>query len=128
MHFFVWQYILDWIKNNALKSLGECIVLLWSIETVSYWLLLLFSEWTAVSIVGNMCSKYLDEQYTPDIVFLFCAALFFILMSLLQMHYRFFSLVWSIRQKCFQQFFIENVCRLLCKLMLLTMFIKICES
>ena len=34
-----------------------------------------------------MCSKDLDEQYTPDIVFLFCTALLFILMSLLQMHY-----------------------------------------
>ena len=33
-----------------------------------------------------MCSKDLDEQYTPDIVFLFCTALFFILMSLLQMY------------------------------------------
>ena len=30
-----------------------------------------------------MNSKYLDEQYTPDIVFLFCTALFFILMFLI---------------------------------------------
>ena len=34
-----------------------------------------------------MRSKELDEQHTPDIVFLFCTALFFILMSLLQIHY-----------------------------------------
>ena len=40
-----------------------------------------------------MCSKDLDEQYTYDIVFLFCAALFFILMSLLQMHYIFLPFV-----------------------------------
>ena len=39
-----------------------------------------------------MCSKDLDEQYTPDIVFLFCATLFFILMSLLQLHNIFFTL------------------------------------
>ena len=32
-------------------------------------------------------TKDLDEQYTPDIVFLFCTAVFFILMSLLQVHY-----------------------------------------
>ena len=36
-----------------------------------------------------MYSKDLDEQYTPDIVFLFCTVVFFILMSLLQMHYIF---------------------------------------
>ena len=70
-----------------MKSLGECIALLWLIETVNYLLLLLFSEWTVFSIAGNMCSKDLDEQYTPDIVFLICTALFFILMSLLQVHY-----------------------------------------
>ena len=34
-----------------------------------------------------MFSEDLDEQYTPDNVFLFFTALFFILMSLLQMHY-----------------------------------------
>ena len=34
--FFFWYYILDWNKDNALKSLGECIALLWSIETVNY--------------------------------------------------------------------------------------------
>ena len=39
-----------------------------------------------------MCSKDLDEQYTPDIVFLFCTALLFILMSLLQMHNILFTL------------------------------------
>ena len=39
-----------------------------------------------------MCSKDLDEQYTPDTVFLFCTALFFILMSLLQMHNILFTL------------------------------------
>ena len=63
-----------------------------TIETVNYLLLLLLSEWTVFSIAGNMCSKDPDEQYTPDIVFLFCTALFFILMSLLQMHYIFFTL------------------------------------
>ena len=39
-----------------------------------------------------MCSKDLDERYTPDVVFLFRTALFFILMSLLQMHYISFTL------------------------------------
>ena len=33
-----------------------------------------------------MYSRDLDEQYTPDILFLFCTAVFFILKSLLQMH------------------------------------------
>ena len=28
VHFFFWQYILDWIKDNALKSLGECIAII----------------------------------------------------------------------------------------------------
>ena len=36
-----------------------------------------------------MCLKDLDKQYTLDIVFLFCTALFFILISLLKMHYIF---------------------------------------
>ena len=84
--FIFWQYILDWIKDNAQKCLGECIALLWLTESVNYLLLLLLREWTVFSIAGNMCSKDLDEQYTPDIVFLFCTELFFILMSLLQMH------------------------------------------
>ena len=41
-----------------------------------------------------MCSKDPDEHYAPDIVFLFCTAFFFILMSLLQMHYVLFTLCW----------------------------------
>ena len=48
-------------------------------------------HWKA-SIAWNMCSKELDEQYIPDIVFLSWTALFFILMSLLQMHYICFTL------------------------------------
>ena len=39
-----------------------------------------------------MYAKDLDKQYTPDIEFMFCAAVFFILMFLLQMHYIFFTL------------------------------------
>ena len=39
-----------------------------------------------------MCSKDIDKQYTYNIMFLFCTALFFILMSHLQMHYIFFTL------------------------------------
>ena len=84
--------MLDGIKDNALTNLGECIALLWLIETVNYLLPLPLSEWIVFSIAGNMCSKDLDEQYTPDIVFLFCATLFFILMSLLQLHNIFFTL------------------------------------
>ena len=78
-----------------------------------------------------MCSKDLDEQYTPDIVFLFCTALFFILMSLLQMHYIFLPCM-VYKTKILLTVFhchtilIENVCRLSCKSMLPTMFIKMC--
>ena len=39
-----------------------------------------------------MYTRDLDEQYTPDTVFLFCIAVFFILMPLLQMHYIFSTL------------------------------------
>ena len=39
-----------------------------------------------------MYTRDLDEQYTPDTVFLFCIAVFFILMPLLQMHFIFFTL------------------------------------
>ena len=94
-------------------------------------LLLLLSEWTVFSIAGNMCSKNLDEQYTPDIVFLFCTALLFILMLLLQMHYIFLPcVVYKSKMsllvfKC-HTILIEKVCRLLCKSMLPTMFIKMC--
>ena len=56
--------MLDWIKDNALKSLGECIALLRLIETVNYLLPLLLSEWTVFSIAGIMYSKDLDKQYT----------------------------------------------------------------
>ena len=91
---------IHWIKDNALKSFGECIALLWLIETVDYLLPLLLPEWTVFSIAGNMCSKDLDKQHTLDIVFLFCTALFFTLMSLLQMYYIFFYLLWCIRPKC----------------------------
>ena len=80
---------LDWIKDNVLKSLRECIASLWLIEAVNHFLLLLFSQYCRG---GNMCSRHLDEQYTPDIPFSFCTALFFILMSFFQMHYILFTL------------------------------------
>ena len=54
--------------------------------------MLLLSEWTVFSIAGNMCSKDLDEQYASDIAGFFVTTLFFILMSLLQMHYICFTL------------------------------------
>ena len=111
--------------------MGECIALLWLIELVNYLLPLLLSEWTVLSIAGNMCSKYLDKQYTLDILFLFCTALFFILMSLLQMHYIFLPcVVYKIKMPLtvfhYHTILIENVCRLLCKSMLPTMFINMC--
>ena len=37
-----------------------------------------------------MYTKDLDEKYTPDIVFLFCNPVFFIVMSFLQMNYNFY--------------------------------------
>ena len=78
-----------------------------------------------------MYAKDLDEQDTPEIVFLFCTAVFFILMSLSQMHYIF--LPWVVYKTkmpltvfhC-HTILIESVCRLLCKSMLPTMFIKMC--
>ena len=51
-----------------------------------------------------MCSKDLDEQYTPDIVFLICTALFFILMCLLQMHYICFILCGASDQNSLESF------------------------
>ena len=77
-----------------------------------------------------MCSKDLDEQYTPDIVFLFCTALFLILMSLLQMHYIFLPCVVFKAEMPLTVFhchriLIENVCRLLCKSMLPTICVKL---
>ena len=51
-----------------------------------------------------MCSKDLGKQYTLDNVFLFCAALFFILMSVLQMLYIFFTLYGVQDQKPFNSF------------------------
>ena len=92
---------------------------------------LLLSEWTVFSIAGNMCSKDLDKQYTLDIVFLFCTALFFILMSLLQMHYIFLPFMVHKTKMSLTIFhchtiLTENVCRLLCNSMLPTMFIKMC--
>ena len=83
--------------------MGECITLLWLIETFHY---LLLSEWTVFSITWNMCSKDPDEQYTLDIVFLFWTALFLISVSLLQMHYICFTLcgyLVIIRPKCSKQ-------------------------
>ena len=79
-----------------------------------------------------MYSKDLDEQYTLDIVFLFCTAVFFILMSLLQMQCNFF-LPWVVcKTKMPLTIFhchtvlTKNACRLLSKSMLPTMFIKRC--
>ena len=112
--------------------MGECIALFWLIEMVNYLMTLLLSEWTVFSIAGNMCSKDLDEQNTPDIVFLLCTALLFILMSLLQMHSIFFLPCMVYKTKMHLTVFhwhtilIENACRLSCKSMLPTMFIKMC--
>ena len=110
--------------------MGECIVLLWLVKTVNYLWTLLLSEWTVFSIAGNICSKNLLKQYTLDIVFLFCTALFSILMSLWQMHYIFLPcMVCKTKMPltvfhCYT-FLIEHFCRLLCKPMLPTMFINI---
>ena len=122
---------IHWIKDNALKSCGECIALLWLIETVDYLLPLLLPEWTVFSIAGNMCSKDLDKQYTLDIVFLFCTALFFILMSLSQMYYIFLPCMVYKTKMPLTVFHchavpIKNVCRMSCKSMLPTTFIKMC--
>ena len=78
-----------------------------------------------------MCSKDLGKQYTLDIVFLFRTALFFILMSLLQMYYIFlpcmvFKTKMPLTVSHCHTILIENVCRLLCKSMLPTMFVKMC--
>ena len=77
-----------------------------------------------------MCLKDLDEQYTPDIAFLFCTALFFILMYLLQTHIFLPCVVFKTKMS-FAVFnchiiLIENLCRVLCKSMLPTMFNKLC--
>ena len=73
------------------------------------------------------CRKYVFKgswwTITPDIVFLFCTALFYILMSLLQMHYIFLALCVAKTKMpltvldC-HTILIENVCRLLYKSML----------
>ena len=109
----------------------KCIALLRLIESVNYLLPMLLSEWAVFSIAGNMCSKDIDKQCTLDIMFLFCTALFFILTSLLQMHYSFLPcVVYKTKMPltvfhC-QTILIENVCRLSCKSMLPTMLIKMC--
>ena len=67
-----------------------------------------------------MYTKDLDEQYTPHIVFLFCTAVFFILMSFANaLHFFLPSVVYKSKMPltvfyC-HTILIENVCRLLCK-------------
>ena len=92
---------------------------------------LLLCERTVFIIAGNMCSKDLDKQYTLNIVFLFCTALFFILMYLSQMQYIFLPCTVYKTKMLLKVFhchtiLIENICRLSWKSMLPTMFIKIC--
>ena len=77
------------------------------------------------------CSKDLDEQYTPYIVFLFCTTFVFILMSLLQMHYIFFPCMVHKTKMPLTVFhchtiLLENICRLFCKSIVPTMFIRMC--
>ena len=101
------------------------------IGTVNYLLPLLLCERTVFIIAGNMCSKDLDKQYTLNIVFLFCTALFFILMLLLQMYYIFLPFMVYKTKMLLPVFhchtiLIENVCILLRKSMLSTSFIKMC--
>ena len=78
-----------------------------------------------------MYSKELDEQYTPGIVFiLYSIVLHFIVSSANALHLS--SLGGGVKTKvaltvlnC-HKILIENVCRLLCKSMLPTMFIRLC--
>ena len=82
-----------------------------------------------------MCSKDLDEQYTPDIVgfFLYCIGLHFDVSFANTLHFFLPSMVYKTRMPltvfhC-HTILIENetvICRLLCKSILSTMFIKTC--
>ena len=79
-----------------------------------------------------MCSKDLDEQYTPDIVFiLYCIFLHFIVSFANALNF-FPCVVFKAKMpltvfNC-RTILIENVCRLLCKSMLPIMFIKLCVN
>ena len=101
--FFFFLVTLDWIKDNALKNLRECIATLRLIETVNYLLLLLLSEFSALQE-----RKYVFKgPYSWYCVFvLFCIILHFNVSFANALH--FVCLVWCIKPKCPQQFFIAR--------------------
>ena len=99
--------ILDWIKDNALKSLRECIATLWLIETVNYLLLLLLSEFSALQERKYVFKGPWWTVYSWYFVFvLFCIVLHFNVSFANALH--FVCLLWCIKPKCPQQFFIAR--------------------
>ena len=99
--------ILDWIKDNTLKSLRECIATLWLIETVNYLLLLLLSEFSVLQERKYVFKGPWWTVYSWYFVFvLFCIVLHFNVSFANALH--FVCLLWCIKPKCPQQFFIAR--------------------
>ena len=132
--FFFWYYILDWIKDNALKSLGECIALLWSIETVDYFcyccvcLNKMFSVLQEIyvrrilmnNILLILCFCFVLNCSSFQCIFCKCTTSFVCVPCVVHKTKMPLTVLYC------HTILIENVCRLLSKSLLPTMFIKMC--
>ena len=129
MHFFFWQYILDSIRDNPLKSLGECTAPSWLIEIICYCCFCLNELFLVLQE-----TKYVFKGpwYSWCCVFvLYCIGLRFNVFFANARHSVY--LVWCIRPKCPQQSFIAKdywkcLQTVMCKSILPFMFMKICAK
>ena len=107
MHFFFWQYILDSIKDNPLTSLGECTAPLWLIETICYRYFCLNELFSVLQDRKYVFKGPWWTVYSWYCVFvLYCIVLHFNVTFANAQHSVY--LVWCIRPKCPQQFFIAK--------------------
>ena len=91
MYYAIKVVIIGCIVQNP-PVMSVFIAMLWLIETVSYFCFCCFFLNELFSVLQEICVQRILMNNILLILCLFCTAFFFILVSLLQMHYIFLTL------------------------------------